>query len=769
MGIPSSNPPQPTTSDPIPPQPILQKPGVKQPLPKQKTTVPSQISINKPVDYSYIKHLPTFSERGTAIAKRLESIKGNPKYQALDEQHKTAVRADLYRQLVPDSYRLSGLKVPDEKTWVEASGRDTSDPAYHGAMSTSYGMQGATTTYGRRAIEVMQDTINGTNNAVDNVALFGIRATNRMLMQATGLAGMFSHPAPNEPTLQQKYTRSSAAKTINNLADTERHSILAEDFFHETHPRDTFLGQMQTIDAEMLVQAPLFAGIGKGVAALGTAAIKGVGYATGEQTLTKVLAATPAGAKVMQTLVAAADGVIGVGVATGGNKQAAEIGGILGIAGPLAGPILKSGARAEADFITGTIKYVTPSVIKDYFAKLMSQGGKPLATELVNSAAHESNEEIEGSLIRERRAANSARATNDPVAAKMHDAAKVSLNSIAVDMYGKPLRGITASKRLLVKARALSMVQEAAAEAPARLPAETLAETQQAMEKQGVENPGLKAYYARLEKLTGKPVASTVAENTVEQVKHETGMLNSDSAAKAVRGGTKRVLRTELGLDKEPAEGASASHGAPSTEADLVRKDRSQLQATLGERAKANWGAYYEQLKQARKVGVRFESPEHRMLFMYGNRESLPQELQDKLLYRMRQMKGYSTHEMSIADIQNRADWTHVHLLEMAHSGHFQPDEPGMFRSTKIGSPLDGTKYMMQMKREADNKQIAPLMAALKNHPKDMAIFRKSFQELNKENAAMFQEPAQWLQYRKALGVLVDSSLKRFTVMGHLF
>jgi hypothetical protein len=747
----------------------LQKPSVKQLLPNQKTTVPSQTNTSKPVDYSYIKHLPTFSERGTAIAKRLESIKSNPKYQALDEQHKTAVRADLYRQLVPDSYKASGLKVPDEKTWVEASGRDTSDPAYHGTMSTSYGMQGATTTYGRRAIEVMQDTINGTNNAVDNVALFGLRATNRMLMQATGLAGMFSHPAPNEPTLQQKYTRSSAAKVINNLADAERHSILAEDFFHETHPRDTFLGQMQTLDAEMLVQAPLFAGISKGVAALGTAAVKGVGYATGEQTLTKVLAATPAGTKVMQTLVAAADGVIGVGVATGGNKQAAEVGGVIGIAGPLAGPILKSGARAEADFIAGAIKYVTPSVIKDYFAKLMSQGGKPLAEEVVNSAAHEANEEIEGSLIRERRAANSVRATNDPVAAKMHDAAKVSLNSIAIDMYGKPLRGITASKRLLVKARALSMVQEAAAEASARLPAETLAETQQAIEKQGVENPGLKAYYARLEKLIGKPVASTVAENTVEQVKHETGMLNSDSAAKAVRGGTKKVLRTELGLDKEPAEGASASHGAPRTEADFARKDRSQLQATLGERAKANWGAYYEQLKQARKVGVRFESPEHRMLFMYGNRESLPQELQDKLLYRMRQMKGYSPYEMSIADIQNRADWTHVHLLEMAHSGHFQPDEPGMFRSTKIGSPLDGTKYMMQMKREADNKQIAPLMAALKNHPKDMAIFRKSFQELNKENAAMFQEPAQWLKYRKALGVLVDSSLKRFTVMGHLF
>ena len=675
----------------------------------------------------------------------------------------------MYRQLVPDSYKASGLKVPDEKTWVEASGRDTSDPAYHGAMSTSYGMQGATTTYGRRAIEVMQDTINGTNNAVDNVALFGLRATNRMLMQATGLAGMFSHPAPNEPTLQQKYTRSSAAKAINNLADAERHSILAEDFFHETHPRDTFLGQMQTLDAEMLVQAPLFAGIGEGVAALGMAAVKGVGYATGEQTLTKLLAATPAGAKVMQTLVAAADGVIGVGITTGGNKQAAEVGGVIGIAGPLVGPILKSGARAEADFIAGTIKYVTPSVIKDYFAKLMSQGGKAFATEVVNNAAHESNEEIEGSLIRERRAANSARATNDPVAAKIHDATKVSLNSIAIDMYGKPLRGITASKRLLVKAHALSMVQEAAAEAPARLPAETLAETQQAIEKQGVENPGLKAYYARLEKLTGKPVASTVAENTVEQVKHETGMLNSDSAAKAVRGGTKKVLRTELGLDKEPAEGASASHGAPRTEADFARKDRSQLQATLGERAKANWGAYYEQLKQARKVGVRFESPEHRMLFMYGNRKSLPQELQDKLLYRMRQMKGYGPHEMSAADIQNRADWTHVHLLEMAHSGHFQPDEPGMFRSTKIGSPLDGTKYMMQMKREADNKQIAPLMAALKNHPKDMAIFRKSFQELNKENAAMFQEPAQWLKYRKALGVLVDSSLKRFTVMGHLF
>ena len=99
---------------------------------------------------------------------------------------------------------------------------------------------------------------------------------------------------------------------------------------------------------------------------------------------------------------------------------------------------------------------------------------------------------------------------------------------------------------------------------------------------------------------------------------------------------------------------------------------------------------------------MRFESPEHRMLFMYGNRESLPQELQDKLLYRMRQMKGYGPHEMSIADIQNRADWTHVHLLEMAHSGHFQPDEPGMFRSTKIGSPLDRTERKRR-ESEADH------------------------------------------------------------------
>ena len=59
------------------------------------------------------------------LLERLEAVKDDPKYQALPDEHKAKVRADIYKKYVPASYSGFHLPVPDEKTWVEATGRDT--------------------------------------------------------------------------------------------------------------------------------------------------------------------------------------------------------------------------------------------------------------------------------------------------------------------------------------------------------------------------------------------------------------------------------------------------------------------------------------------------------------------------------------------------------------------------------------------------------------------------------------------------------------------
>src|SRR5271154_5193470 len=52
-----------------------------------QSSAASSTTPTKPiaVDHSYITRLPTFAQRGKAISERLDDVKKNPKYQALDD------------------------------------------------------------------------------------------------------------------------------------------------------------------------------------------------------------------------------------------------------------------------------------------------------------------------------------------------------------------------------------------------------------------------------------------------------------------------------------------------------------------------------------------------------------------------------------------------------------------------------------------------------------------------------------------------------------
>jgi len=86
-----------------------------------KKTNQSALPSKSLKDSSYVNGLPTFEQRTKAIADRLASIKADPRYQALPEDRKAKVIADLYKKCVIVAYSDFHRPVPDENAWVETN------------------------------------------------------------------------------------------------------------------------------------------------------------------------------------------------------------------------------------------------------------------------------------------------------------------------------------------------------------------------------------------------------------------------------------------------------------------------------------------------------------------------------------------------------------------------------------------------------------------------------------------------------------------------
>jgi hypothetical protein len=773
----------------------------------QKTTTHTETKTQTPTNtnHDYIKYLPTFAERGKAIAGRVEEIQGNPKYQALSEDKKTQVRANLYKQLVPQSYLGFHLPVPDEKTWVAATAHPL---AMMGKpISETYGMQGTTKEDGwnsRRNKETGQDLAIGVSKFEQNISLFGAKVANKTFMEMQNVAQHFSHyDSKGVQTPVLGYSQSETKRLLDNFADAKRARLNSLNYYQDIHPRDTVLGRLDVATGEQLAMLPLYEAVEAGAVKVGARAIVGAGTALGEQSLTKVLTNSKLGGWVAKRLVDSATGLIATTAVTGGDKRAGVAGGVIGA---VAGPVLEGYTSAAS----GIIKYASGPLLEKFIANTIAMAGKPFAEELAKSAFAEMQPaewwlehgtqagikeyrnasmlgrdlaifpetETKGKFVNTRTNQTyhydgkqeqqlifdhlhkdnlQVRETEDPVMAKLHEGEKVAWDSISYAKFQKPLSALGKEEKDTVMVARMKQISEAAKKAPALLPDLQHLEVQQNLARQSKVNPKFGALMDRLNKINGKTkVADTVTSNIIEDVKKQTGITNADGAVRKVKKAVKETL--------------SASLGMPSDTAAFRNQSRLTLQRDLGEKAKSNWGAFYEQLKKAAKVGVRFETPEQRMLYMYGNRKTLPQELQEKLVGRIRQMRGYGVKEISIPDLQEKADWLHVHLLEMAHSGHFDPSEPGVFASTKSGSPIDGTKYQMQMKIEADQAQIKAVTKALANDPQAQKTFKAAFIGLQKASEKMWQSPETWLQYRNDLADLADEHLKRkINRVGHTF
>lgn len=732
-------------------------------------------------DHSYITKLPTFAARGEAIAKRLEAVKADPKYQALPEEHKAKVRADIYKKYVPASYNGFHLNVPDEKTWVSATGRDTSFKAPKTAaekLSDTY--------KDARNKQFGQDVMVGMGKSVDNIALFGARVANKTFSAMHELDGHFSHN--NDGVLSKAIYNAgdNTKKAIGNFIDSQHSRIQSEDFWIQTHPRDTTIGKLGSDAGEFIATLPLYEAVGAlNILKEATVGAKLVRGAEGPvMPLTAKLARTKVGQFVAKRLINASEMYVSSLVQTGGDNKAAITQAVTG-----------AGIESAGSVVVTKLKVASAPLIKKWSANVIAMGGKPFAQDLMQSAYTEMQPlawwlkngaeagiptyknaitigkdfhifpetETTGKFVKDGQTYHyngpqerqlifdhlhkdnlQVRTKADPVMSKLHEAEKTTLDSIAISMKGKPLSELTDAEHTDVIVRRHELIEEAAEEAPYHLPDLLKDEVEHTIESARKQMPELNKFMAQDEQMFGAKFADVQAANDKQAVAKETGISNANGATKKLRKGAK-----ELAPKSSASLNASeyATHKADTIAYLRAPRNRAKVAEAVSDRSRAGLNKFIDVLKEADRSRISFENPTHRMLYHYGNRKGLPTGMSGSLLYRIRQLEGYE--HSSAKDIQKEADWLHVHLLNLAHSGHLGP-EKNVFASSKFDGPLSWTKWQRQLGKEADVAQLDSARKALQQHPTALRAFNSVVGRMQKLSAK-YTTPAEYLEYRNAL------------------
>jgi hypothetical protein len=709
---------------------------------------PISTGTTKSFNHNAILHLPTFQEKGAAIAARLEKIKADPKYQALPEEHKAKVRADLYDKFVPKSYAGYHLPIPDKNTWVGATGQSNNTPWAGRKMSETYGSQGKSSDYWRHNEESRQDIGAGMYKGMSEISMFGAKLADRAFLGMHQMADYFS-PNPVDGKLAQSYLKSKTHQQFQNDEYALHSKIQSADYWLQTHPRDTIIGRLDGMVGEQVAQLPLYEAIGTG------GALSKIGS---KLPLSAKLVSSPVGKWVGKRLIEASDGFVTSLVTSGGDKQEAAKGAAgfaaFGAAGEAGGSLLKSIASRP--------------LIKKWMANIVAMGGRPLGNELIKSAAREltpidwwvenvdkagytagSNmhelgngitvipkSEEEGHLFKDGIAYPYAgkkqqqtvyntlmqnvfeqtladRAKNDPVLDKMHAAAKMALESLAQSKFGKSFAELTDEENSHVISEHMVLNSEAAAEAPALLPDLTRNEVEGSIKKQRTENPIMNSVMASLEK-HGVKFVEDVTENSTQDVAKQTGISNADAASKKIKKTTKPV-----GEEISPAKFASLN--ADTLEYMRAPRNRTAFAEAVSDTSRDGANKFIDELKKASPAAIRFEDPAHLMLYHYGNRKELDKGIVTALRYRLRQTKEYSAY--TAEQLDKAAKYMHNHMYDMAKSGRLRT-EGNIFRSTKTSGPMAWSPWQAPLADEADQRIVSATEKALKNHPTALKGFQ---------------------------------------------
>lgn len=697
--------------------------------------------------------LSTFEERGVAIGAKLERVRNSQTYKGMSPEQQAQIRANLYDKYVAPSYANSGLRVPDKAMWVEMS---KTNKNFMGSDDVNSQMNNA-------GVGTIANFVGGVDKGFTGVEIFGLKVANKTFQALHGMDSLFS------ANLSENFKKAdtNVEKVLQHQIAVEQHHNDSVDFWLNTHYRDSLLNGVAHWTGEQVAAAPIYSAVGK---ALGIA---------DTSSLSKALVSTKYGKVVYESIKGATDGFVGALVTSGGDVHEGKVNAIGGaVLGPVAskvgekiasnalikkwtGQILAKSGKPFVQDLAASAHHEETAISQHLLEtgehtpdKTIHFGNGISLTHTDENSGHitfqgvnhpyktpQERQELMNKIITLH---SQIRMHEDPLNEELHKAEKKAQNSIAQSLYGKPLSRLNKEQANRVFMKRQALIDQAAFEVPVHNPEEVKVEVQNELQEAYKTNPELAKRGAEIEKKYGVSIAGTVAEKNIENVALETGIKDKGATAEKIAKKIPKVKTPEV--EYEPPDGASAFMNYrkqnlvyfknPSNVKNLIKDEglgmteatyraRQAADGTVvGARDQRSWDKiltderrqrFIDQLKKADGGAIKFESPMHQMLFHFAGRNEFSPALKAKFLREMKSMPGYEN--WNTKDFDKAADWTMLHVYELAKSGRLA-SEGNMFASTKIEGPTaKWTTWQFDLANENDLDQIKLISDGLKRWP----------------------------------------------------
>jgi hypothetical protein len=503
-------------------------------------------------------------------AKALRIVK-NPKFEALDSETKNKVLSDYYKTYVEPSYKVSHLQPPEHDMWIRHMQNPDDRMSVHDFYLNRRGRIDATSDAKSAGLNLSASALHTMANIIHGAVSAGVKTDQKVF----GLKPFFN--APSDASWKQKLVNVEAKMAAPTLKMSQD-AIDTADFWFASRPTKSYSEKVGSFVGEQAVQLPFYEAIG-GLRAIGLAAsnadkilragqaAEGAGVFIKAANLTRRLGATTAGRFIGKRIAEASDAYIGDVVQQSKPEDRPR------------DVLIFMGLGAGIEGGSALLKPIGRMAMKKQLAHDAAIGGIPYVEAVTDQAHHELNEIVigvghDGTEIKMVHEGNgkykistptqswnvdghdqaldaSISAANisheaDPVKHSAVVAAKVSLISIAKEMYGDGAiwKNLTNSKQAAIRAEHAKRLSEAIEELPLHVPEVQQHEIKESIQRDIQLSPQLQQTYAQLNEL-GKDVGITVENGTAraenEGIKNETGVRSVQGASQKAKAQTETV------------------------------------------------------------------------------------------------------------------------------------------------------------------------------------------------------------------------------------
>jgi hypothetical protein len=627
------------------------------------------------------------TDRMAAIYARADRILGDKRFQSLPEEHRTAVLGNYYDKYVAPGYRALGYDVPDKDLYIrgiqENKGKISSKDFYTAPSNLSrfLSSMGSETAFITRGLTYA-----------------GINVGSKVQqLQLLGLDKFFPHGQEYRDQVQKQtdVAKHIVDKVDNAIYDSPR-------FWLAAHPSRSWTDKMDTFVGENLVQLPLYEAIGTARVAL----VPG-------ETLTAKLGTSKIGQFVGRRLMEASDGYVGALLQDKGKAD--RLGDAVSFAA--------FGAALEGAAIPSRF------LIKQFTSRNVGVGGTLFQEAISDEAEHELTHEIHEPQF----------AAADPIKNKVVTAEKVTLSQMGKEKYGKAWNQLSQSQRTAIRTARDKITSEAASEAAIHNPDLAKLQSKKSVEDDVKQNPALAEFDQKFKQATGKDVSDSLFESEQESLKQQSGIKQSQGIPKKLNPIRQEAMNAFFEGQKVnvEAEARRFAQFKTSTINYFVNRAKASGPGLAAEIKDMDSDEFTESIQEQLGNFVKFENPEHALLWANQFRSDLPTTFKRRLTEELHELNPNET----VKDWDEQSKNLSTHMRQLAFVGRLF-SEGNVFRSTRVDNWLDKTKWQEELRGEVEGRELAILKRKLSRYPKLVKNAQKQLmilQNLRKASPDVFK------------------------------